>query len=104
MSAHTPQSFVQAVKAAEREQWTGPACPAASSGCNGPHEGECLGLCTHRVDASRLTAPVRVVLGNPEPAATPVQRALATWRLYRRFRCSLRESFLCALRIWRKAN
>lgn len=27
MSMHTPQSFVQAVKAAEREQWTGSASP-----------------------------------------------------------------------------
>ena len=104
MSAHTPQSFVRAVKAAEREQWTGTACPAASSGCNGPSEGECMGLCTHRVDASRLTAPVRVVLGNTEPADTAAERALATWRLYRRFRCSLRESLRSAMRSWRAAN
>lgn len=81
-------------------------CPAASSGCNGPSEGECMGLCTHRVAASRLTAPVRVVLGNTEQTdtATPAQRALATWRLYRRFRCSLRESFRSAMRTWRAAN
>ena len=79
-------------------------CPNASSGCNGPSEGECLGLCTHRVEASRLTAPVRVVMGNTEDTATPAQRALATWRPYRRFRCSLRESFRSALRTWRAAN
>lgn len=29
-------------------------CLYASSGCNGPREGECMGLCLHRVDTHYL--------------------------------------------------
>lgn len=76
-------------------------CSYEHAGCDAP-DGGCAGFCTHRIDSSRLTAPVRVVMGNTD-TATPAQRALATWRLYRRFRCGVRESFRSAMRSWRAA-
>lgn len=43
--------------------------PCASSGCNGPVEGECMGLCTHRVNTHCMTKPVATVM----PKELPVQ-------------------------------
>lgn len=41
-------------------------CAYASSGCNGPSEGECMGLCTHRVNTEMMTKPVVAIKGRVE--------------------------------------
>ena len=107
MSTHTPQSFVRAALAAEREQWTGtPACQHAPSGCNGPRESECIGLCTHRIDASFVPAgAVVAVAGQVEQSKpAPAARARSEFSLYRRFGHSLGASLRHALRALRGAN
>lgn len=85
-------------------------CPHASSGCNGPKEGECMTLCLHRVDASKLTAPVSIHMGSVEqrPAILPpterISRpalALSTYRVYRTANRSRAEAFRHALRVLR---
>lgn len=50
-------------------------CPFASSGCNGPIEGECVGLCLHRavINTETMTRPVVVIKGKVEEL--PVQFA-----------------------------
>ena len=66
-----------------------PRCPAASSGCNGPKEGECMGLCTHRAFTPAPAEPVFV-------RSSSRQLAINTFQVYRlaghSFGASLRQS------------
>lgn len=108
MSTRTPQSYVQAVLAAEREQWTGATCPAAPSGCNGPRESECMGLCTHRVNTDLMSCKTVAVAGNPEQrmpiksAAPQPNRIVAAWGAYKAHRPHSRiDGLRNALRSWR---
>lgn len=86
------------------------SCPYASSGCNGPKEGECLTLCLHRVDSTKLRSPISIHMGSVEqrPAILPpterISRpalALSTYRVYRTANRSRAEAFRHALRVLR---
>lgn len=64
-------------------------CPATSSGCNGPHEGECMGLCTHRVNRPVQRMNVEFAGSEPEPEKkpqikdSPITCALCAYRTHR---------------------
>lgn len=86
------------------------SCNHARSGCDYPAS-ECAGLCLHRVDASKLTAPVSIHMGSVEqrPAILPpterISRpalALSTYRVYRTANRSRAEAFRHALRVLRQ--
>ena len=80
-------------------------CPAASSACNCPREGECMGLCLHRINTQHLPDDrAAFVLGHiePPPAISRVRIALNTWALYRGVDCGVRESARNAVRAWRQ--
>ncbi|MDP3351843.1 MAG: hypothetical protein Q8S92_22895 [Hydrogenophaga sp.] len=80
-------------------------CPYASSGCNGPKEGDCVGLCTHRVDTYHLPDErAAVVLGNtdkPEPISR-ARLALNTFQLYRSAGRTRRQALHNAVRALRR--
>lgn len=76
-------------------------CIHATSGCNGPVEGECMGLCTHRVNTMHLPDDrAAFVPGHiePPPAISRARLAFNTYRLYRRADCGVREA---ARHAWR---
>lgn len=58
-------------------------CPASVSGCNGPTEGQCEGLCT----LHRLIRPVEqrmpIEFAEPEPKDSPVTCALCVYKTHR---------------------
>lgn len=81
-------------------------CPYAST-CNYP-EGDCAGLCLHR-----LIRPVEqrmaIEYAGPEPEDIPTEKpmtrfrfALNTFRLYRKWGCSVRQSLKRAAHEFRK--
>lgn len=49
-------------------------CQFASSGCNGPKEGDCLGLCLHRLP---------IEFAEPEPKDSRTTCALCAYRTHR---------------------
>ena len=84
-------------------------CQFARSGCDYPTS-DCAGLCLHRVDAKKLTAPVAIHMGAVEqrPAILPPTErlsrpalALSTYRVYRTANRSRAEAFRHALRVLR---
>lgn len=77
-------------------------CAHTSSGCDYPAS-ECAGLCLHRVDASKLTAPVSIHMGSVEqrPPSSRLSLALAGYRRYRTANRSRAEAFRHALRVLR---
>jgi hypothetical protein len=81
-------------------------CIHASSGCNGPVEAQCMGLCTHRVNTLHLPDDrAAVVLGRteePAPEISRVRLALNTYRLYRGVNCGRREALRNAWRALRR--
>ncbi len=80
-------------------------CPAASSGCNGPREAQCMGLCADRINTHHLPDDrAAIVLGHiePAPAISRARLALNTFGLYRRAGCGLHEASRNALRAWRQ--
>lgn len=70
-------------------------CPYANAGCDYPSS-ECAGLCLHRVDAKKLTAPVSVHMGAVEQRhghqgrPAPAGRLALALDAYRRFRSANR--------------
>jgi hypothetical protein len=87
------------------------ACPYTTSGCNGPKEGDCMSLCLHRVDASKLTTPTAIHMGCVEqrpailPPTEPMTRlelACSTFKVYRAANRTLIEATRQALRVLRR--
>jgi hypothetical protein len=68
-------------------------CAYASSGCNGPKEAQCMGLCTHRVQP--IDKPLAVEM--PRDPIGRRQLAINTYSVYRKaghgVRASLRQFF-----------
>lgn len=60
-------------------------CPYASSGCNGPTEGQCMNLCLHR-----LIRPVEqrmaIEYAGPEPEDKPESLFSRVWSAYKAHR------------------
>lgn len=88
------------------------SCTHARSGCDYPAS-DCAGLCLHRVDATKLSAPVAIHMGHVEqrPAILPpterISRpalALSTYRVYRTANRSRAEAFRHALRVLRQRS
>lgn len=78
-------------------------CPYASSGCNGPTEGQCMNLCFHR-----LIRPVEqrmpIEFAGPEPENEVKERRFsAAWDAYKTHRAlgRIRALRIAASRAWR---
>lgn len=79
-------------------------CPYANSGCDYPSS-DCTGLCLHRVDATKLRAPVAIHMGHVEQRPEPTGRLALALAGYRRFRTANRtraQALLHALRVLRQ--
>jgi hypothetical protein len=66
-------------------------CIYANSGCNGPIEGECVGLCLHRINTETMTKRCAAIKGNVEQRM-PIEFAdepsafVAAWDAYKTHR------------------
>jgi len=81
------------------------SCPYATSGCNGPKEGECMTLCLHRINTQHMAAPVAIHMGRVEQRPEPTGRLALALAGYRRFRTANRtraQALLHALRVLRQ--
>lgn len=56
-------------------------CPFSSSGCNGPHESECMGLCSSHGSIPAPTAPLAIDIDLPNDSRMTL--AIHTYRVYR---------------------
>ncbi len=90
-------------------------CIYANSGCNGPIEGECVGLCLHRaqINTETMTKRCAAIKGNveqrmpieyAEPEPSRVRDAFAALTKWWKSNHGLRQAFRHALRAFRSAR